>query len=71
MKVKYKECFAYTEAYANKCSATLNETCEKCPFFATKEQYQDDQIKARIAVEKKYGKDFCYEQFARERGISG
>lgn len=54
-----KDCFAYK---LRKCTALVDMVCakgEECPFYKTREQFNEDAEKARIRNERKAGVRIC------------
>lgn len=64
LKNKHTSCFAYSDTG---CRATTRNDCENCPFYKTKQQVLDEQIKSEVRIRKKYG--VPYKEFVKAKGL--
>lgn len=64
LKNKRISCFAYSDTG---CSAATRNDCENCPFYKTKQQVQEEQIRSEFRIRKKYG--VSYKEFIEAKGL--
>lgn len=64
LKNKRITCFAYSD---KGCRATTNKDCKECPFYKTKKQLQNEQIKSEERIRKIYG--ISYKEHLEMKGL--